>query len=598
MTENRFKKKIIRTILILAFVIVSSWLNKGYSSESVTRSAFSGLPVSLQEAVRGVDDKAIVAIWVFFEDGPTTDILPNNPIYGPEPVSSRARWRMKARGNRSTDLRVLKALPKERIREVRALVFRIRHISKYFNAVSVDVKVEDIESLLNLDFVIDVRSVRKYERAGRFLDLKTTGNPSNEMLSDPWFTKYGESLEQLAMTGSSDLLEAGYNGSGTVTGRDPVLICVMDTGFDLDHEAFDFIDVLIEYDFVDYDSVTAQEENDFPDQARHGTTVLGTIAGYHQGDLIGPAWGARYILAKTEILGQEIEIEEDKWVAGIEWADSIGADIVTTSLGYSDWYTSESMDGETALCTIAADIAVSRGIVVVNAMGNYGWDGDTSLIAPADGRNVIAVGALHRYGEIAGFSSRGPTADGRIKPDLVARGVDVHSVAYENVSGYGQYDGTSFAAPLIAGLCAQLLEIHPEWDPGILLEELKASASKSNDPDNYYGYGIPSGLIVSGLSSETESAGILFQSGYPNPFSRNIRFDIFLPEWETVDLKIYNCAGELVATLLDYYPLKWGKSVVWDGRNRSGARVASGVYFARFVSDSTSKTIKVVYLKS
>ena len=558
----------------------------------------SGFPVCLQEAVAGLDDEAVVAVWVFFEDGFTTNIPSNNTMCGPEPVSSRARRRTKARGDRSTNLKVLKALPEERVREVRTLVSGIRHISKYFNAVSVDVKLKDIESLLDLDFVIDVRVVRKYERAGIVSDLNTTGNPPNEMLSDPWFTKYGESLEQLAMTGSSDLLEAGYNGSGTVTGGDPVLICVMDTGFDLDHEAFDFIDILIEYDFVDYDSVTAQEENDFPNQARHGTTVLGTIAGYHQGDLIGPAWGARYILAKTEILDQEIEIEEDKWIAGIEWADSIGADIVTTSIGYSDWYTPESMDGETALCTIAADIAVSRGIVVVNAMGNYGWEGETSLIAPADGRNVIAVGALHRYGEIASFSSRGPTADGRIKPDLVARGVDVFSVAYENVSGYGQYDGTSFAAPLIAGLCAQLLEIHPEWDPGTLLEELKSSASKSNDPDNYYGYGIPSGLVVSGLSSEVAPAGILFQSGYPNPFSRNIRFDIFLPEWETVDLKIYNCAGELVATLLDYYPLKWGKSIVWDGRNRSGVRVSSGVYFARFVSDSTSKTIKVVYLKS
>ena len=127
---------------------------------------------------------------------------------------------------------------------------------------------------------------------------------------------------------------------------------------------------------------------------------------------------------------------------------------------YPDWYTRDRLDGNTALCTRAADIAVSHGIVVVNSAGNEGTSG---LVAPADGDSVLAIGAVDRAGAIASFSSRGPTADGRIKPDFAAMGVGVRSVS--GPAGYGSYNGTSYAAPIVAGVCALLLELHPDWTP-------------------------------------------------------------------------------------------------------------------------------------
>jgi len=203
-------------------------------------------------------------------------------------------------------------------------------------------------------------------------------------------------------------------------------------------------------------------------------------------------------LAKTEIEAVEDTIEEDYWAAGVEWADSLGADIVSSSLGYTDWYTYEDMDGNTAVCTQAADLAVSKGIVVVNAAGNerpYSWH---YIIAPADRDSVIAVGAVNLSGQIASFSSAGPTYDGRIKPDVCALGVGVYCA-----SAYGSYKylgGTSYATPLVAGVCALLLEANPDLNPIQVREALWTTASQADNPDTLYGYGIVNASKASGFS--------------------------------------------------------------------------------------------------
>jgi subtilisin family serine protease len=301
--------------------------------------------------------------------------------------------------------------------------------------------------------------------------------------------------------------------------------------------------------------------------------------------LVGPAWGAEYLLAKTEIIDREIEIEEDNWVAGIEWADLNGADIVTSSLGYIAWYTPDSLDGKTALCTRAAEIAVSRGIVVTNAAGNNGPYG--TLIAPADGESVISVGAVDRYGELAYISSRGPTADGRIKPELVAMGVDVYTVMHPTTTDYWVYTGTSYATPLVAGVCAQLLELHPDWTPADVRSALLCTATRHNFPDNDFGYGLPQALLASGLITGSD----VLIAGYPNPFRDEVVFN-FCPDFTApARTDIYDVRGARIRTIFSDGP------VVWNGTNDAGRVVVGGVYFMVFRFETFTKSVKVLLVR-
>ncbi len=538
----------------------------------------------------GTPDDPLV-VWIYFRDrgGIYRGGLAALPLDGG--ISMRARRRMERRSSPAAGRQVLLPVSREYIDSLEPHVIRIRHRSRYFNAVSVEARTSALEQIASLPWVERIDLVRAF-RGKDHPSLPEGASCSPPVPgSDPLFDKYGQSLAQLEMIGADDLLERGYNGSGSESGTDSILICVMDSGFDLSHEVFSRIDVRVQYDFVDHDSVTSFQPGDPPGQDEHGTLVLGAIAGYHWGDLIGPAWGAQYLLAKTEIIDREIRIEEDNWVAGIEWADREGADIVSSSLGYILWYPPDSLDGESALCTRAADIAASNGVVVVNCAGNSGYGG---LIAPADGDSVITVGAVDLWGNIAGFSSRGPTADGRIKPDLVAPGVNVHTVSYSSSYGYSKQYGTSFSTPLVAGLCAQLLEIHPQWAPMTLRDSLIAASSRADVPDNSYGYGIPDGLRASGLSPGGTGGNRYISRCYPNPFQDQVYFDLFFPQWEMVSVNIYDCRGALIRVLLEDRFLKWSGNLIWDGRNNAGKTVAGGVYFVEFVTMRERKTTKVI----
>jgi hypothetical protein len=469
-------------------------------------------------------------------------------------------------------------------------VKRIRCRSRYLNAVSAEVEVRKIAAICSFSFVKRLDIVGTYRRRGVPGPGRREEPSSSRQRGAFQSERYGESYTQLSQIEATRLLDLGYNGSGINKGTEPVLVCVMDTGFDLTHEAFSHLSVVAQRDFIQGDSVTSNEPGDAANQDMHGTRVLGTIAGYHEGDLIGPAWGADYLLAKTEIMNPpDVRIEEDYWVAGIEWADSCGADIVTSSVGYVDWYMWEDLDGDEPLCTRAADRAVSRGIIVVNAAGNQ----RDSLIAPADGDSVIAVGAVDRFGHITFFSSRGPTADGRIKPELVAMGMEVRSVIEGTVNGYSSYAGTSFAAPLVAGLCAQILEIHPEWSPAEIRQALLFTASRSGSPDNTYGYGLPRGMAASGFDFET----VVLSDGIPNPFREQMSFQLYFPEPRRITLRIYDCRGALVKTLEDNSLMHRGRTVTWDGTNDKGRQVVSGVYFLDFLSPGLRRTYKLVRIR-
>jgi subtilisin family serine protease len=295
--------------------------------------------------------------------------------------------------------------------------------------------------------------------------------------------------------------DLGFSGEG-------VLIALLDTGFDLSHESLQHIRVEGEYDFVFDDEQTTDEVEDLRGQDYHGTAVLSVIGGAKDGELYGPAFNADFLLAKTEDLRSETPIEEDNWVAALEWAERLGADVVSSSVVYNDWYNYEDMDGNTAVTTRAADLAVARGMVVVNSAGNIErgspW---RNIMAPADADSIIAVGAVNYKDMFAYWSCVGPTVDGRIKPEVVARGAGVRSADTLSTLHYRSMNGTSFSAPLVSGTVALILEAHPNWTPMQVREALLKTANRAGRPDNQYGHGIVDALAAIGYRHKGDVDG-------------------------------------------------------------------------------------------
>jgi hypothetical protein len=300
------------------------------------------------------------------------------------------------------------------------------------------------------------------------------------------------------------------------------------------------LNVLGTWDFVN-NNINVGDEDDFGSGV-HGTLTLSALGGYHPGSLIGPAYAASYVLAKTENTESETQVEEDNWVAAMEWAEeNYGPDITSTSLGYIDFdngfaYTADDLDGNTAIITIAGDIAASLGILVVNSAGNSG-PGPTTLGAPADGDSVLAVGAVTPWGEIAGFSSRGPTGDGRIKPEVVAQGVQVVSASPWD-DNYVLPNGTSLSCPLVAGAAALLIQAFPDATNMQIFESLKITASQSYEPNNRYGWGIVNAW-----------AGYNYLSGKPHIVHKPAWDAFDFQDWYPIECKVMtttNTAPDIV----------------------------------------------------
>jgi subtilisin family serine protease len=369
----------------------------------------------------------------------------------------------------------------------------LKHSSKWVNGVSVIGTRDQLAQVARLPYVRSVQPVRR----GRMVDsfhVKQIELPAPDG-GVAGGLDYGVAFDQLQQMNLIGLHDLGFTGAGVVIG-------VLDTGFRRTHAAFNEpghpIDVIAEYDFVDDDPFTGIETGDPSNQHSHGTIVLSTMAAYKPGQFVGAAYDASYILCKTEDVTAEYEAEEDNFVAGLEFIEANGGDIATASLGYIDWYTQADLDGMTAVTTIGVNTAVENGLICLSAAGNGGNDADPNtshLIAPADAPKNITVGAVASTGGVASFSSDGPTADGRVKPEVMARGVATATVSSSNDSTYGSANGTSLSTPLVAGAVACLIQANPGWTVDQLRNRLMTTASRyvalgTFDPLYVQGYGI------------------------------------------------------------------------------------------------------------
>jgi hypothetical protein len=388
---------------------------------------------------------------------------------------------------------------------------RVRVRSRWLHAISADVPSAALRAFLQ------DRDLRRIQPLGRFrlrprrpgeplIDLAPRVRPSPTLPGDTCAFTPGDN----PVLGPSEmpyrrlhlrpLTDAGVDGTG-------VRIAMFDTGFDTANPAFTGVTITAQRDFVFGDNNVRDEAGDLAGAHFHGTSTWSLLAADVPGRIRGIVRGAQYLLAKTEDIRSEMRVEEDNYVAALEWADSIGVDIVSSSLAYLIFdngfgYQPGQLNGDFAVTTMAADMAAQRGILIVTAAGNEG-PGFRSIWTPADGDSVLAVGAEDSTGAIAFFSSRGPTADQRIKPDFTAPGVAVCAVV--GVDRVDRMDGTSFSAPLLAASAALLKQLHPTLSPMAIRTAFRNSATNRAAPDSTFGWGRPdvaaSAVFTSGVTA-------------------------------------------------------------------------------------------------
>ncbi len=426
--------------------------------------------------------------FIYFKDkGKHISLLKSSPGYRQalEKISPRALVRrQKVMNNDSLitfeDLPVNLAYTSQ----LKSIGIKIVNELDWFNAVSAYLDSNLKKQAENLPFVKKIIPVKVLS----FRNIQP-GHSSLVKSTNSTEPGYGNSYEQLALSEVPAVHAKGITGSGIIIG-------VLDTGFDWKyHEALKNADVLDEYDFVFHDSVTANQSGDVPGQDSHGTFVFSVISGYKDSTLIGAAYGSSFILAKTEDTRSETHIEEDNYAAALEWMENLGVDVTSSSLGYNEFtsgtsYTYADMNGHTTIVTRAAELAFQRGVVTITAAGNEGNNKWYYIIAPADGYNTIAVGAVYSDNLVAPFSSRGPTFDGRIKPDVVAMGVDVYGASTNGTNIYTFGNGTSSATPIAGGIAGLLLSAFPHLSNVQVRDIFHETSDNSEEPDNDRGYGL------------------------------------------------------------------------------------------------------------
>ncbi|HSB93521.1 MAG TPA: S8 family peptidase [Flavitalea sp.] len=483
--------------------------------------------------------------------------------------------------------------------------------SKWLNKVLVTVTDPAVLSyLLQISFVQSNRPVALQRRPGAGRELlntfseKTFPIPRGERISgvrremgQQELINYGNSYDQIHIHEGEYLHRRNFNGRG-------ILIAVLDGGFEAfsTNIAFDSIrrnnQVVGGYDFV-------MNQPGISEVDRHGSNCLSIMAANRPGQIVGSAPGASYLLLRTENGDQEYPIEEYFWARGAEYADSSGADIISSSLGYSQFddpifnHPYEDRDGNTCISTIAADLAAKKGIIVSNSAGNSGGSATAEkyISCPADGDSVLAVGAIQRDHQIAGFSSWGPNAAGKIKPNVVSigQGTVLADVDGNAVTG----NGTSYSNPNIAGLVACLWQAFPEFDNMDIIDAIQRSADRFANPDERFGYGIPNfRLAYERLMNQRneENFDTILQSdwikAFPNPYHTVLNIFFRARITGTVSMLLLDAKG----SVLEQVQLQVTEGQKVQFHFKRSAALPKGIYVVEYVDKQTKQSMKVVRL--
>ncbi len=511
----------------------------------------------------------------------------------------------------------------ERISAIEATGCKVVLALRYLRAVSVEGSEEALTEVKRLSYVRGIRPVHAEKSLIYRQDRLSKGKNNLSFLqkseskistvqlgsgihqidngfnNDLWAIDnaddYGVTWTQLSQVNVPRAHDLGYRGEGIIIG-------MQDTGFDnLEHDCFEYLDIVGAYDFVNGDDNVGDEGDH--GVGRHGTMTLSVVAGLDSGQYIGVAPDARFVLAKTENTESERPVEEDYWVAGLWYHDSLGVDVVSSSLSYREWYEYEDRDGRTGIATRAADSAAAAGMVIVNSMGNTGNQEypDTKMGIPSDGRSVIAVGGVRADSSYWYLSSQGPTYDGRIKPDVVTLGAGVYTAYNIGNSRYSPRSGTSFSCPMVAGIAGLILQANSALTPEQVMNIIHETSSNAEAPDTLTGYGVVNAYAAVRMAenmSTIHNGHFIPQdyqiSAYPNPFNGQVRISFQITNGNPANLLIYDLTGREL--LNRQFSTNGIHSLSWDGRY-GGMSLSSGTYLCRLSQDGSNDIQKLLLLR-
>lgn len=470
------------------------------------------------------------------------------------------------------------------LKEIAALGIKIVYPLKWINGALIQTSPDKIKSVLAnknvkgmyFPYALDSLPVKAGNK------ILTPKNPvSNQIIAD---IAYGNSLTQNVQLGTDKMHGSGITGKNT-------LITLLDEGF-LNADIVTYLQNVRDQKRILATLCTSPNRNSVFNEGSHGTNVMSTIASWVPDKLIGTAFNATFALAQTEEGLSEFPVEEVNWLRGAEWADSLGTDIISSSLGYSTFdnvfynHSYNNLDGKTVLSTLAANWASEKGIICVISAGNEGAKVWKYISSPADALDILAVGAVDSKGIKANFSSFGPSFDQRIKPDVSAMGsaTVIGSTTNSIVTG----NGTSFSAPLIAGLAAGLIEKFPNKTAKQLMNGIRKSGTLSLSPDNNLGYGIPNyerALAIIDPIMALEPASFEGITVFPNPISVGQKISLQRNSKEIIQVQLFNAQGQEV------------QQFDWTSDNKEiyFGPMQTGKYYFRFTSELFQKVIPIYF---